>query len=73
MKFNICTIAVRKTTVLFAISKTFRIIAVLNHTEVGDKPPSIRWRIFYVYHSTHDKRIRRVPPFSSLMATISPR
>ncbi len=43
MKFNICTIAVRKTTVLFAISKTFRIIAVHNfHSRVEIDRPRIR-------------------------------
>ena len=47
---------------VLSFSKILCIIAVLNHTEVGDRPPSIRWRIFYVYHSTHDKRITACTP-----------
>nr|DAN63758.1 MAG TPA: hypothetical protein [Caudoviricetes sp.] len=40
-----------------------------NHSSKGgDRPPLIRWRIFYVYHSTHDKRMRRVPPSLAVMA-----
>lgn len=33
--------------------KNFRIITVLNHTKARDRPPSIRWRTFYVY-TQHD-------------------
>lgn len=51
----------------FAFPKTFRIIAVLKLYQVGgDRPPSIRWRIFYVYHSTHDKRMTACTPYPAV-------